>query len=162
MTDLELEFEHIYLEVRAQRWQQIERFLLSYYCYKHGYTNKQGKPDWQLARQHSLRSTVLVSLNDSALEPVVPLKVIVGEIKRYWRDGVLTPSSLKRILDSLLHFVTLSKQELAALKQAGLSHSMPAHWYQSPRKSPLARFEQLAITLEGVSNEFLPPAHERK
>jgi len=149
MTDLELEFEHIYLEVRAQRWQQIERFLLSYYCFKHDYTNKQGKPDWQIAREHSPRSTALVSLNDSALEPVVPLAVVVGEIKRYWRDGQLTPNTLKRLLDSLLHYVVITKAEQQKLKKAGLRNAMPASWYQSEQRLWQDRFNSVDICLAG-------------
>lgn len=149
MTDLELEFEHIYLEVRAQRWQQIERFLLSYYCFKHDYTNKQGKPDWQIAREHSPRSTALASLNDSALEPVVPLAVVVGEIKRYWRDGQLTPNTLKRLLDSLLHYVVITKTEQQKLKKAGLQNAMPASWYQSEQRLWQDRFNSVDICLAG-------------
>jgi hypothetical protein len=152
MTDIELEFEHIYLEVRTQRWQQIERFLLSYYCFKHDYTNKQGKPDWQIAREHSPRSTALVSLNDSALEPVVPLAVIVGEIKRYWRDGQLTPNTLKRLLDSLLHYVVITKTEQQKLKKAGLQNAMPASWYQSDLRYPLERLEKAGIVIQHSSH----------
>lgn len=153
MTDIELEFEHIYLEVRAQRWQQIERFLLSYYCYKHEYTNKQGKPDWQIAREHSPRSAALVSLNDSTLEPVVPLAVIVGEIKRYWRDGQLTPNTLKRLLDSLLSYVVITKTEQQKLKKAGLQNAMPASWYQSELREPFERLEKAGIVIQHSSHQ---------
>lgn len=147
MTDLELEFEHIYLEVRGQRWQHIERFLLSYFCYREGFVSSKGKPDWELARASCPRSSNVHSLKHSTLEPVVPLDVVIGEIKRYWRDGELTPSSLRRILDSLLRFITIDKQEKSALKNAGLEKAMPACWYQSEQRDPMARFTHVNIHL---------------
>lgn len=151
MTDLELEFEHIYLEVKAERWNQIDRFLFSYFCFKHGFITKLGKPDWEFARQNVPRSTKYTSLNHSALEPVVPLNVIVGEIKRYWRDGELTPNTLSRLLDSLLDYTAISKTELQALKKAGLQNAMPASWYRSEEKDPHLRFNYVGITVEPLS-----------
>ncbi|KJY83313.1 hypothetical protein TW81_09980 [Vibrio galatheae] len=56
MTDLDLEFEHIYLEVKAERWQQIERFLFSYYCFREGLVTNNNKPDWETARKNATRS----------------------------------------------------------------------------------------------------------
>lgn len=147
MTDLELEFEHIYLEVKAQRWHQVERFLFNYYCYKHDYLSKQGKPDWELARQSVARSNLCKNLKESALEPVVPLSVVVGEIKRYWRDGELTPSNLRRLLDTLLDYVLISKAELQALKKAGLQNAMPACWYQTQERIPSERLTSVGIEI---------------
>ncbi|TFH92726.1 hypothetical protein [Vibrio ouci] len=147
MTDLELEFEHIYLEVKAQRWHQVERFLFSYYCYKHDYVSKLGKPDWELARQSVAHSTHCKSLKESTLEPVVPLSVVIGEIKRYWRDGELTPSNLRRVLDTLLDYVLISKAELQALKNAGLQNAMPASWYQSQERIPTERLTSVGIEI---------------
>ncbi|MFB9215200.1 hypothetical protein [Vibrio sinaloensis] len=147
MTDQQLEFEHIYLEVRAQRWQQIERFLFSYYCYREGFVSANNKPDWESARQNAPRSTAVRNQQEACLEPVVPLKAVVGEIKRYWRDGKLTPASLQRILDSLVHYVSLSQAELASLKKAGLHNAMPASWYQSEEKLPMARLNAINSTL---------------
>lgn len=148
MTDLELEFEHIYLEVRAERWQQIERFLFSYFCFREGYTTKNGKPDWESARENVPRSIKVESLKYADLEPIVPLDVIVGEIKRYFRDGELTPSVLQRILDSLLNYIVITKQEKTALKTSGLLNTMPASWYQSESKIPYARFESVGINID--------------
>ncbi|WCP68291.1 hypothetical protein LYZ37_06105 [Vibrio tubiashii] len=140
MTDLDIEFEHIYLEVKAERWTQIERFLFSYYCYREGFVTSKNKPDWETARATAPRSSNVQDIRDSALEPVVPPAVVIGEIKRYWRDGELTPNSLRRILDSLLHYATISKQELTQLKKAGLQNAMPACWYQSKERELFERF----------------------
>lgn len=147
MTDHQLEFEHIYLEARAQRWQQIERFLFSYYCYREGFVNANHKPDWETARQKAPRSTAVQNWKECCLEPIVPHEAVIGEIKRYWRDGELTPSALQRILDSLVHYVSLSQAEQANLKKAGLHKAMPASWYQSQRQSPQARLVYVGIQL---------------
>lgn len=147
MTDLELEFEHIYLEVRAERWQQIDRFLFSYFCFREGFVTKHGKPDWETARAKAPRSNQVQAIKQSALEPIVPLEVVVGEIKRYARDGLLTPTSLKRILDCLLHFVVITKQEQTTLKHAGLMNNMPSTWYQCENKNPYARFDSVGIKI---------------
>jgi len=148
MTDLDIEFEHIYLEVKAERWGQLERFLFSYYCYREGFVTSKNKPDWETARAKAPRSTKVQDVRDSALESVVPLTVVTGEIKRYWRDGELTPNSLRRILDSLLHYATISKQELTELKKAGLQNAMPAGWYQSEEREALARLNEVKICLQ--------------
>lgn len=147
MTDLELEFEHIYIEAKAERWPLIERFLFSYFCMREGYLSKQGKPDWELARSRSVRSTSVTHLKQSELEPIVPLAVIIGEIKRYQRDGELTPSVLQRILNSLLHYAVISKDEKSALSTAGLLNIMPADWYQSETKDMQSRFLKVGIQL---------------
>ncbi|MDN3609774.1 hypothetical protein ACFFUP_11425 [Vibrio ostreicida] len=148
MTDLDIEFEHIFLEVKAERWHSIERFYFSYFCFRENYLTKKGKPDWELARQRCLRSSSLTIIKHAELEPLVPHDVITGEIKRYWRDGILTPRALRRILDNLLHYVTISKQELAELKKAGLQKAMPACWYSSKTKKSNLRFKTLNICIE--------------
>lgn len=148
MTDLDLEFEHIYLEAKAERWHQIERFLFSYFCYREGYLSSKGNPDWEKARASSPRSLQVESLSQSDLEPVVPLEVVVGEIKRYVRDGELTPTTLKRVLDCLLHYKTISKAQKQALKKAGLQSAMPASWYQSEEKDPYLRFKLQGIIVQ--------------
>lgn len=147
MNDLDLELEHIFLEVRAERWHQIERFLFSYYCYRCGYVTKQDKPDWESARKHAPRSQGFESIASSALEPIVPLAVVIGELKRYWRDGDLTLQRARRLLDSLLDYVVISKSELQTLKKAGLQNAMPASWYQSEERDRLDRFSAVGISV---------------
>ncbi|WP_076586851.1 hypothetical protein [Vibrio ostreicida] len=145
MTDLDIEFEHIFLEVKAERWHSIERFYFSYFCFRENYLTKKGKPDWELARQRCLRSSSLTIIKHAELEPLVPHDVITGEIKRYWRDQALSSTILQHLLDSLLHYVVISQNECDDLKEAGLSNAMPAIWYQSEYKNPLLRFESVGI-----------------
>ncbi|ARC92490.1 hypothetical protein B6A42_10925 [Vibrio coralliilyticus] len=153
MTDLDIEFEHIFLEVKAERWHSIERFYFSYFCFRENYLTKKGKPDWELARQRCPRSRSLTIIKHAELEPLVPHEVITGEIKRYWRDGLLTPRALRRILDSLLDYATITKAEKNVLKQAGLLNAMPAFWYQSKDKSPISRFAAANIEMQDQSRD---------
>lgn len=160
MTDVDIELEHMLLEIKIGRWPQLERFLFSYFCYREGFVTHKGKPDWEAARSRVPHSLDVTSAGGGVLEPVVPLQVVIGEIKRYWRDGQLTPSSLRRILDGLLHYANITKHELTALKQAGLANAMPAGWYQSQNKLPLTRFQQLNIKVNGDASESWPSVFE--
>jgi len=145
MTDLDIEFEHLWLELSAQRWAMVERFLFNYYCFREGYLSKQGKPDWETARLSAPKADGCTSIKHTQLEPIVPLTVIVGELKRYERDGELNRQSARRILDSLLHFVVITKQQKQALRQLGLADSMPKEWYASTTREPYLRFSLAGI-----------------
>lgn len=147
MTDLELEFEHIWLEASAERWTQLERFLFSYFCYREGHLTNHNKPSFDIARSRCARSDSVTTITQADLEPVVPLAVIIGEIKRYSRDGELTPTTLQRILNSLLDYVVITKQEKAELKKAGLLNAMPAPWYKSEERDPHSRLVKGKITV---------------
>ncbi|MFA0414493.1 hypothetical protein AB4520_11890 [Vibrio renipiscarius] len=147
MNDTDIEFEHIMLEIQALRWPMVERFMLSYFCFAHGYITKSGKPDWQQARERCPRSTRVSSTRHAELEPLVPIDTIVGELKRYHRDGELTPRTTRRIIDGLLHYAVITQQEKQQLHQLGLKQAMPASWYHSQEKNPYARFERADIHL---------------
>ncbi len=150
MTDVEIELEHIWLEARAERWPQLERFLFSYFCFRHQYLTRHGKPDRRLAEKLCPCSENAELCTETVLEPLVPLDAVQGEIKRYQRDGKLTPSTLRRLLDSLLHYAVISRQQKQRLKDLGYSNSMPAIWYQKDEKSITCRFEAAGITLKLV------------
>lgn len=147
MTDIDIEFEHLYLEVKAERWHMLERFLLSYFCFREGYVTRNGKPSWELAREQCPSSSNSDRRNEGVLEPLVPLDTIVGEIKRHWRDGELSPSRLRRILDDLLHYAVISAKEKSALKAARLNNAMPPSWYRDPNQDIHCRFHHIGIAL---------------
>lgn len=147
MTDIDIEFEHIWLEVSAERWMHIERFLLSYHCLAHGLVTRQGKADWEQLRSSAPRSLQVNHIKGCELEPVVPYAVVVGEIKRHWRDGELTKLLLRRLLQSLMHFVVITKAEKNRLKKAGLLNAMPAEWYQSDKQHLDCRFTSAGISI---------------
>ncbi len=141
MPDIDIEFQHILLEIRLQRWAMLERFLFSYFCFKHGYLSKSGKPDWQQARECCRRSSSVTNTKHAELEPVVPLVAIIGELKRTSKQSKPNEEQLREILDSLLDYVVISKEEKQRLDQLGLSHQMPKNWYQAEEKASNARFE---------------------
>lgn len=145
MNNTELEFEHLMLEINVQRWHLLERFLFSYFCMRQNYLSKSGCPDWQKARDHCPRSDQVTSSKHAELEPLVPLATIVGEFKRYERDGELSRQTVKRILDSLLHYVVISKEEKQKLKEAALHDAMPKEWYRSSDKDPYSRLAKVSI-----------------
>lgn len=147
MNDTDIEFEHLMIEITAQRWTMVERFLLSYFCFREGYASKLGKPDWQMAREHCPRSGSVITTKHAELEPLVPLASIIGELKRYQRDGELSRQSARRIIHCLLQFAVISKTEKQRLKTMGLSDAMPADWYHSIDKNPSARFLAARIVL---------------
>jgi len=140
MNDIDIEFEHLILEISNQRWVMVERFLLSYFCFREGYVSKTGKPDWQIARERCPRSSSVITIKQTELEPLVPLPSIIGELKRYQRDGELSRQSAQRIINSLLHFAVITKAEKQRLHSLGLAESMPSDWYPSMDKQPNARF----------------------
>ncbi|WP_114764249.1 hypothetical protein [Vibrio rhodolitus] len=145
MHNTDLEFEHLMLEISAQRWHMLERFLFSYFCMRENYLSKAGAPDWQIAREHCPRSTQVSSTKHAELEPIVPLSAIIGELKRYERDGELSRQTVKRILDSLLHYVVISKDEKQRLKDRALYDAMPKEWYRSRDKDPYSRLAKVSI-----------------
>lgn len=146
--DLDIELEHIFLEAKFERWKHIERFLFPYFCYRTGYVTRQGKPDWEVARQSVPRSTLVNDLKDSVMLPLVPESSVVGEIKCLVRDDELSKETLTDILDRLLTYCLVTKAELAKMKQFGIEKAMPANWYQLTTKEPLFRLEFLGITLD--------------
>ncbi len=147
MTDLDIELEHIYLEAKWERWEQVERFLFPYFCFKNNFVTSQNKPDWELARSQCPRSENVTGLKDSQLICVIPEQSIIGEIKILERDGNLTKRVLKKLLDTRLAYCVVSKAELGEIKQQGLLSNMPREWYHGNREDLYARIDQAGITL---------------
>ncbi|HHX8649312.1 hypothetical protein NB532_10770 [Vibrio antiquarius] len=143
MTDADIELQHLWLEVQAERWQSLPRFLFSYYCYKHNLVSKTNKVCWETARANLPASTLIKERKKAVVEPLVPEKTVVGLLKTISKDGEMTFDVMVTTLSTFLHYVVISKEEKAQLKS-----NMPASWYQQSNKSPLARFEQAGIELQ--------------
>ncbi|MGF1756240.1 hypothetical protein L4C33_21955 [Vibrio makurazakiensis] len=146
--DLYIELEHIFLEAKFERWKHIERFLFPYFCYRTGYVTKQGKPDWEFARQSVPKSTSTNDPKELVMIPLVPESSVIGEIKCIVRDDELSKEALSDVLDKLLTYCLITKTELAKMKKLGVEKSMPAAWYQLAAKEPLDRLEFVGITLD--------------
>ncbi|EMG7546198.1 hypothetical protein NDJ55_19485 [Vibrio alginolyticus] len=142
MTDADIELRHLWLEVQAERWQNLPRFLFSYYCYKHNLVSKANKVCWETARANLPASTSIKERKNAVVEPLVSEETVVGLLKAISKDGEMTFDVVGTTLDAFLHYVVISKEEKARLKS-----NMPASWYQQSNKSPLVRFEQAGIKL---------------
>ncbi|MGR5131692.1 hypothetical protein [Vibrio alfacsensis] len=144
MTDADIELQHIWLEVQAQRWQNLSRFLFSYYCYKHNLVSKTNKACWETARANLPASTSIQARNNTIIEPLVPEETIVGLLKAICKDGDMTFDAMTETLNAFLHYVVISKNEKTQLRQ-----NMPTNWYQQQNKPVMVRFEQAGIVIQG-------------
>ncbi len=142
MTDADIELQHIWLEVQAERWHNISRFLFSYHCYKQGHVSKTNKPCWETARNLLPVSKTIQDRKNCVIEPLVPEEAVVGLLKTLSRDGEMSFDVMADTLNSFLRYVVISKHEQATLKP-----NMPASWYQGKDKHLLVRFDQAAIVI---------------
>jgi hypothetical protein len=142
MTDADIELQHLWLEVQAERWQNLSRFLFSYYCYKHNFVTKTNKVCWETARCSLPCSTSIGDRKHAVIEPLVPEETVVGLLKTISKDGDMSFEMMKSTLNTFLRYVVISKQEKAQLKP-----NMPASWYQQESKPLMARFELVGIVI---------------
>ncbi|CAE6901590.1 hypothetical protein ACOMICROBIO_LKFPLAJE_01458 [Vibrio sp. B1FIG11] len=142
MTDADIELQHLWLEVQAERWQNLSRFLFSYYCYKHNLVSKTNKVCWETARASLPCSKTIYEQKHTVIEPLIPEDTVVGLLKIISKDGDMSFEMMKSTLDTFLRYVVISKQEKARLKP-----NMPASWYQQESKPLMARFELAGIVI---------------
>ncbi len=142
MTDADIELQHLWLEVQAERWQNLSRFLFSYYCYKHNLVSKTNKVCWETARTSLPCSKTITERKHAVIEPLIPEDTVVGLLKN--NSKYCDMSFLKMVCthDTFLGYVVISKQEKAQLKP-----NMPASWYQQETKPLMARFELAGIVI---------------
>ena len=81
MTDADIELQHLWLEVQTERWQNLPRFLFSYYCYKHNLVSKTNKVCWETARARLPASTSIKERKKAVVEPLVSEETVVGLLK---------------------------------------------------------------------------------
>ncbi|CAH1547172.1 conserved hypothetical protein [Vibrio rotiferianus] len=142
MTDADIELQHLWLEVQAERWQNLSRFLFSYYCYKRNLVSKTNKVCWETARASLPFSKTITELKHAVIEPLIPEDTVVGLLKTISKDGDMSFEMMTNTLDMFLRYVVISKQEKAQLKP-----NMPASWYQQENKPLMARFELAGIVI---------------
>ncbi|PMO37931.1 hypothetical protein BCT11_18290 [Vibrio sp. 10N.222.52.B12] len=142
MTDADIELQHLWLEVQAERWQNLSRFLFSYYCYKHNIVSKTNKVCWETARASLPCSKTITKRKHAVIEPLIPEDTVVGLLKTISKDGDMSFEIMVSTLDTFLRYVVISKQEKAQLKP-----NMPASWYQQESKLLMARFELAGIVV---------------
>ncbi|EGU6978151.1 hypothetical protein GOZ66_17150 [Vibrio parahaemolyticus] len=145
MTDADIELQHLWLEIQTQRWQNVSRFLFSYYCYKNNLVNKNNKVCWETARDALPASICLKTRKQAVIEPLIPEETVVGLLKAISKDGEMTFDVMTATLNAFLHYVVIRKQEKLQLKP-----NMPASWYQQHHKPVFARFEQAGIEIQQI------------
>lgn len=131
----ELELKHIQLELSYGRSQHLRHFIDQYYCYENGYLNKNGNPNWNLIFWSNCVSKKAEEVTEKKLivkEHVIPLKVITDLLKQLSED--CTTKEIKKIIDTNLHFATITKEEDAILRKVGLNQKMPAEYYDPKSK----------------------------
>ncbi|CAE6905727.1 hypothetical protein [Vibrio sp. B1FLJ16] len=142
MTDADIELQHIWLEVQAERWHNISRFLFSYYCYKHNHVSKTNKPCWETARNTLPASSAVQTCKNCVIEPLVPEDTVVGLLKALSKDGEMSFDAMAQTVQDFLYYVVITKQEQTKLKP-----HMPASWYQEGAKPLMSRFELAGISV---------------
>jgi len=150
----ELELQHIELELRNERAQHLRHFVDQYYCYKHGFVNRNGHANWEAIVWKGLVSVEARGLGDRkkvVKEHVVPLKVVRGLLIELATTGNLSCTSIASLLDLHVRFATISKREDQLLRRAGLTSKMPEGFRAVGHPlygDPLARYRALNIVLE--------------
>lgn len=142
MTDADIELQHLWLEVQAERWQNLSRFLFSYYCYKNNLVSRTNKMCWETARALLPCSKRISERKHAVIEPLIPEDTVVGLLKTISKDGDMSFEMMTNTLDTFLRYVVISKQEKAQLKP-----NMPANWYQQEAKPLMTRFELAGIII---------------
>ena len=142
MTDAGIELQQLWLEVQAERWQNLSRFLFSYYCYRHNLVSKTNKVCWETARASIPCSKAITERKHAVIEPLIPEDTVVGLLKTISKDGDMSFEMMANTLDTFLRYVVISKQEKAQLKP-----NIPASWYQQESKPLMARFELAGIVI---------------
>ena len=142
MTDADIELQHLWLEVQAERWQNLSRFLFSYYCYKHDLVSKTNKVCWETARALLPYSKTISERKHAVIVPLIPEDTVIGLLKTISKDGDMSFEMMTSTLDTFLRYVVISKQEKNQLKP-----NMPASWYQQESKPLMARFELAGIVI---------------
>ncbi|MFM2249651.1 MAG: hypothetical protein RLZZ358_578 [Bacteroidota bacterium] len=151
--NVNIELHHILLELKHGRKQHMRHFIDQYYCYEHQLVNKNGKAKWDLIFWRGLVSKEALKIETKnkdlvVKEHVVPMKVIVNELARIPIQE-LSVQRIKYVLDSLIVFATITKQEDARLSANGLKSAMPKvhHNFEQLCEMRFGRYEHVGIQL---------------
>ncbi len=148
----EIEIQHILIELKNSRTQHMRHFIDQYYCYQNGYITN-NKADWKKifwSKYVSEGAQQLQTRDSSSVikEHVVPLKIIVKILDRLPKDN-LDPTQIKTILNRLVVFATITKQEDALLSKSGLKSKMPFkdESFESVSSDLFARYNHVGIKI---------------
>ena len=149
-THVLIELSHIQLELTYRRKQHMRHFIDQYYCYQNGFVNRNNNADWNQIFWNGYASEGALALNhrnnsEVIKEHIIPMKVIVDELYTAIPSDKIEISEIKKILDSLLVYATITKEEDTILSKAGFKSKLPSN--TNPYKNPFARYEEVGIKL---------------
>ncbi|EGR3203618.1 hypothetical protein QPI28_004611 [Vibrio parahaemolyticus] len=127
-----LELLHIQLELNNQRTQHMRHFIDQYYCYKNNYVTSTGKASWEKILWNGYVSKAAMMEKDRnkvTKEHIIPLKVIVQELKQLAIDAEVSLDTIRKCIDDNLFFATITKEEDARLRALKVNSSMPKGYY---------------------------------
>jgi hypothetical protein len=131
LDNTQIELAHIKLELENGRTQHFRSFVDQYYCYEHGYVNRNGKAKWDDIFWKEIVSDEAKKTNDKSKvtkEHVVPLKVITTKLEEL-QASQISIIAIKEILDKYILFATITKSENQRLRDAKLNSKMPEEFY---------------------------------
>lgn len=129
MDDKLIELEHILLELKNRKPpQHMRHFIDQYYCYEHNLITKGGKANWGKIFWRgytSINANLLNRKNKSLVvkEHVIPLNIIVSFLSKI-PIKELSIEKVKEILDNLLIYATITKEEDKLICKLGLASKM--------------------------------------
>ena len=161
----ELELQHIYLEVQAERFHHLRVFMEDYFCFQHGYVTEKGVCDWRKMLPDLPKSRMVIHNMDAKREWLIPCSVIIGLFKVLVRDEYANKENIQAILDCYVGFVLISEQEQQRLKQKGWQSAMPISFYQ-PKSSDFqcafSRFSALKIAFPSITSSLSVTAYPKE
>lgn len=152
----QLELKHIQLEIEHHRYQHLRHFIDQYYCYSRHIVKRTGRADWEGVVWKGIVSVAARSVSDRkrvVKEHVVPIKVITKELQDLAESGMTSLENIAKVLEQLTHFGTITKEEDARLRGAGLNRCMPDGYFQEGHSyydDVLARYRKVGISLETI------------
>lgn len=87
---MQLELQHIYLEVYNERFHNLKEYCEAYYCYKHNLVTRHGKPDWLgifTTANYSLKAQQCSNRKLLSRDLWLPMTVIIGQLKAFVRQS---------------------------------------------------------------------------
>lgn len=127
------QLRHIQLEINDDSYQHLRHFVDQYFCYTKGYVRKTGSPNWDAIvwkEYVSLAAKEETNRKEVVKEHVVPLKRITEELRKLAikKEFDVNIEEIKAILDELLIFATITKEEDKRLRSLGLTSKMPEEY----------------------------------
>lgn len=127
-----IELLHIQLELEHGRTHHLRHFIDQFYCYKHGYINRSGKADWDKLLWSGHVSKAAMLTRDKAevtKEHVVPLKLIGRTLLEKAQQASISLREIEEVIDRLLVFATITRDEDAQLRRLKLGSAMPEAFF---------------------------------